>query len=73
MSRGLGDVYKRQLEFSGRSHPEKVAKKSQRLLDAVKAEGMEVTGEIVLAVYNNPNTTLPFMRRNEVMVPVRPR
>ena len=61
------------LAFSGRSHPEKVAKKSQRLLDAVKAEGMEVTGEVVLAVYNNPNTTLPFMRRNEVMVPVLPR
>ena len=61
------------LVFSGRSHPEKVAKKSQRLLDAVEAEGMEVTGEVVLAVYNNPNTTLPFMRRNEVMVPVRTR
>ena len=36
----------------------------------VEAEGYEVSGPYRLAVYDNPGTTLPFMRRNEIHLPL---
>ena len=38
------------------------------LRNAVKMEGLEAMGPVVLAVYENPWTTLPFRRRNELHV-----
>ena len=31
---------------------------------------MTASGDPILAVYDNPGTTLPFMRRNEIHLPV---
>ena len=58
------------LAFSGLSRPAKVAKLVQRLQALVKAEGYEVSGPYRLALYDNPGTTLPFNRRNEIHLPV---
>ena len=35
-----------------------------------EAEGLAPTGSPILAVYDNPGTTLPFMRRNEILLPI---
>jgi hypothetical protein len=58
------------LAFSGLSRPAKVARLAQRLQALLEAEGYEVSGPFRLAVYDNPGTTLPFMRRNEIHLPV---
>ena len=58
------------LAFSGLSRPAKVARLAQRLQAMVEAEGYEVSGPYRLAVYDNPGTTLPFMRRNEIHLPL---
>ncbi|MDP6199194.1 MAG: heme-binding protein [Candidatus Poseidonia sp.] len=54
------------LSFSGRTTLAKRARLEQRLRAAVEQEGLESAGPVVLAVYENPWTTLPFMRRNEL-------
>jgi len=54
--------------FSGSSRTEKFIKKLQKL---IKAKGLKQNGCPKLAVYDNPMTTLPFMRRNEIHLPVR--
>ena len=51
--------------FSGRTTPKKTARVEKELRDAVEREGYTAVGPVVLAVYENPWTTLPFMRRNE--------
>ena len=58
------------VKFSGFSGEGKVQEKTDELLAWVKAEGLEVTGPVQLARYDPP-WTLPFLRRNEVMVPLR--
>ena len=58
------------LAFSGLSRPAKVARLAQRLQAMVEAEGYEASGPYRLAVYDNPGTTLPFMRRNEIHLPL---
>ena len=55
------------LRFSGFAGEEKTADKTADLLAWLKDKGIEPTGEPVLARYNPP-WTLPFLRRNEVMV-----
>tara|TARA_B100001750_G_scaffold11959_1_gene8686 strand:- start:703 stop:1233 length:531 start_codon:yes stop_codon:yes gene_type:complete len=55
--------------FSGHSKRDRLISKLQRLLEK---EGIVVAGEPMLAVYDNPTTTLPFMRRNEILLPIAP-
>ena len=55
------------LRFSGLAGEEKTADKTADLLAWLKGKGIEPTGEPMLARYNPP-WTLPFLRRNEVMV-----
>ncbi len=58
------------VKFSGFSGEGKVKEKTAELLAWMKAEGLEAAGAPQLARYDPP-WTLPFLRRNEVMVPVR--
>lgn len=58
------------VRFSGLSGEGKVKDKTAELLAWVRAEGLEPAGEPQLARYDPP-WTLPFLRRNEVMVPLR--
>ena len=53
--------------FSGHSKRDRLISKLQSLLDK---EGIVVAGEPILAVYDNPTTTLPFLRRNELLLPL---
>lgn len=55
------------IRFSGFTGDKKVAKKTQELLQWMKAEGLEPIGTPELARYNAPITP-PFFRRNEVMI-----
>ncbi len=59
------------LSFSGRSNTKKVGRLSQQLTAMVTQAGLRVIGSPMLAVYDNPNTTLPFSRRNEILLPVQ--
>jgi hypothetical protein len=54
--------------FSGRTTPKKTAQIEEKLRTAIEREGYVVAGPAVLAVYENPWTTLPFMRRNELHI-----
>ena len=58
------------LRFSGFAGEEKVAAKTKELTDWVIARGNSAVSAPQLARYDPP-WTLPFMRRNEVMVEVR--
>ena len=54
----------------GSNHPGKKARLERKLRAAVEREGLEPIGPAVLAVYENPWTTLPFMRRNELHIKI---
>ncbi len=53
--------------FSGNTRTEKLIQKLQKL---IKSEGLKQKGVPKLAVYDNPMTTLPFARRNEIHLPI---
>jgi hypothetical protein len=55
------------LAFSGWATGGKVADRTEELLQTLKAQGIPVVGPPSLNQYNPP-WTLPFMRRNEIMV-----
>lgn len=55
------------VRFSGLAGEEKVAKKTEELLAWLQAKQIKPSGAPELARYNAP-WTLPFLRRNEVMV-----
>ncbi|NOT15152.1 MAG: heme-binding protein, partial [Methylotenera sp.] len=55
------------IRFSGLAGEEKTAKKTDELLVWLKSKNIAPTGTPELARYNPP-WTLPFLRRNEVMV-----
>ena len=55
------------IKFSGLAGSEKVAAKTAELQSWMQAQKLKMTGEPELARYNPP-WTLPFMRRNEVMI-----
>jgi len=57
------------IQFSGRASSEKADENWQQLRRFLIAEGIDITGEPTLNQYNPP-WTLPFMRRNEIIVPV---
>jgi hypothetical protein len=57
------------VRFSGFAGEEKVRAKTDELLGWMRTEGLEPAGAPQLARYDPP-WTLPFLRRNEVMVPV---
>jgi DNA gyrase inhibitor GyrI len=55
------------IRFSGFTGEEKVAAKTAELIAWLDSKGITPDGEPKLARYNPP-WTLPFLRRNEVMV-----
>jgi hypothetical protein len=57
------------IQFSGWASVEKADENWQQLRRFLIAEGIDITGEPTLNQYNPP-WTLPFMRRNEIIVPV---
>lgn len=57
------------IKFRGFAREAAVSKKTQRLLERLKADGVTVSGVPVVAQYNPPWTP-PFMRRNEVLVEI---
>ena len=57
------------IRFSGWATSEKADANWQKLRSFLIAEGIDITGDPTLNQYNPP-WTLPFMRRNEIIVPV---
>lgn len=57
------------VRFTGSRSSEAVAAKTKELLDALSAKGVMTAGEPVSWFYDPP-WTLPFRRRNEVVVPI---
>jgi hypothetical protein len=58
--------------FAGAPSEKDIAKAKEKLLAAVETSEWEAEGE-ALAYFYDPPFTLPPFRRNEVLVPVRPR
>ncbi len=58
------------LKFSGLSGPRKSKRLIRRLSTMIESKGLKITGPALLAIYDNPNTTLPFLRRNEILIPI---
>ena len=58
------------LRFSGLSRPSKSLRLQNKLRTLIEAEGLTTSGHAKLAVYDNPMSTLPFLRRNEIHLPV---
>ncbi len=59
------------ITFSGFASEEKVKEKTDALLEWMKSHQLEATSTAKLARYNPP-WTLPFIRRNEVLISCRP-
>lgn len=57
------------VRFSGFAGEGKVRERTNELLDWLRSEGLQPAGSPQLARYDPP-WTLPFLRRNEVMVPL---
>ena len=57
------------IRFSGWATSEKADANWQKLRSFLIAEGIDISGDPTLNQYNPP-WTLPFMRRNEIIVPV---
>ncbi len=60
------------IKFSGLAGTKKVAEKTEELQSWMQIQNLAVTGVPELARYNPP-WTLPFMRRNEVMISYQPK
>ena len=54
------------MSFSGLSGKGKVAKLINKFKKLINSKGIDDGGEVTLALYDNPGTTLPFKRRNEL-------
>ena len=57
------------IQFSGWASAEKADENWQQLQRFLITKGIDITGEPTLNQYNPP-WTLPFMRRNEIIVPI---
>lgn len=55
------------IRFSGLTGDEAIARFRQRLFDRLAEQGLTPQGEAIMAFYNPP-WTLPFLRRNEILV-----
>ena len=60
------------IKFSGLAGSKKVAAQTDQLQTWMQAQNLKITGVPELARYNPP-WTLPFMRRNEVMIAYQPK
>tara|TARA_B100000683_G_scaffold26922_1_gene24262 strand:+ start:1289 stop:1846 length:558 start_codon:yes stop_codon:yes gene_type:complete len=58
------------LPFSGLSGPTRTRRMKKKLSRMVSENGISPIGPAILAVYDNPTSTLPFLRRNEILLPV---
>lgn len=58
------------LKFSGLSGEAKTEKLIKKLSENLARESIEIVGPPCLAIYDNPWSTLPFQRRNEIQIPV---
>ena len=58
------------LKFSGLSRPSKSQRLQKKLRKLAESQGLTPYGSAKLAVYDNPMSTLPFMRRNEIHLPI---
>ena len=57
------------LRFSGSVNEEKFNAKAEELIDWISSENLKMLGNPELARYNPP-WTLPFLRRNEIMIEI---
>jgi hypothetical protein len=57
------------VSFSGLATEESIASHKRLLLDTLAKHGVSAQGEAVLAFYDPP-WTLPFLRRNEVLIKI---
>ena len=57
------------IQFSGLGNQRALDRRTEQLLDYLKQEGLSYMGEPTYAFYNAP-WTLPFMRRNEVLIAI---
>lgn len=57
------------IRFSGLPSDENLKQQTQRLQDYIKEEKLKPIGNTLLAFYNPP-WTLPFLRRNEIMIEI---
>lgn len=58
------------LEFSGLSGEVKTTRLIKKLSDLLGKNSLQVAGSARLAIYDNPWSTLPFQRRNEIQIPI---
>ena len=58
------------LKFSGLSHRRKSLRMMKKLLSMIENNRLVAYSQARLAVYDNPISTLPFMRRNEIIQPI---
>jgi effector-binding domain-containing protein len=58
------------IRFSGLADDEALARYKQRLLNRISEERLATEGEAIMAFYNPP-WTLPFLRRNEILVKLK--
>jgi effector-binding domain-containing protein len=57
------------IDFSGTNSNENVTKHENQLMNYIEGNNLKITGSPKYAFYNAP-WTLPFMRRNEVMIEI---
>ena len=58
------------LRFSGFSGRRKTESRARRLEALIQEHEYRQISVPILAVYDNPSTTLPFLRRNEIIIPI---
>jgi hypothetical protein len=59
------------MKFSGFASQKKTHRLAQNLLKLISKNKLEPTSSHILAIYDNPWTTLPFLRRNEILIPIK--
>lgn len=67
----LGKRYVAAISFSGTATDALLEENTEALYDHVRKHHLTPTGEPMYAFYNPP-WTLPFLRRNEVLIPIQP-